>query len=65
MTDPIRVLPQEAREKARAGTALLVCGYEDEEKFKMVHLEGAVSLTEFQSKLPSLEKDHEIIFYCA
>jgi len=65
MTGPVRVSPQEAREKARAGAALLVCGYEDEEKFKMVHLEGAVSLTEFQSKLSSLEKDHEIIFYCA
>jgi hypothetical protein len=48
-----------------SGISLLVCGYDDDEKFKLVHLEGAISLAEFQSKLPSLDKNHEIIFYCA
>ena len=46
-----------------AGKALLVCAYEDEAKFKMLQLEGAISLSEFKSKLPSLAKDQEIVFY--
>jgi hypothetical protein len=65
MAEPNRVSPEEAREKATSGTALLVCAYDDDEKFKLVHLEGAISLNEFKSKLPSLTKDQEIIFYCA
>lgn len=65
MAEPIRVSPEEARRKATSRTALLVCAYDDDEKFKVVHLEGAISLNEFKSKLPSLAKDQEIIFYCA
>jgi len=48
-----------------AGRALLVCGYEDEEKFGALRLEGAVSFAEFQKMLPTLPKDKEIVFYCA
>jgi len=47
-----------------AGSALLVCAYDDEEKFKKNHLQGAMSLGEFKARLPSLTKDQEIIFYC-
>jgi len=28
-------------------------------------LEGAISLAEFQRRLPSLSRDQEIVFYCA
>jgi rhodanese-related sulfurtransferase len=65
MVEPIRVSPQEVREKVTAGSALLVCAYDDEEKFKRNHLEGAISLSEFNSRLSSLAKDQEIVFYCA
>ena len=65
MARPVRVSPEEARQKAMSGAALLVCAYEDDEKFKAVRLDGAISLTEFTSKLPSLPKDQEFIFYCA
>jgi len=65
MREPIRIFPEEARQKAMSGSALLVCAYEDDEKCKRVLLEGAISLTEFKSKRPSLPKDQEIIFYCA
>jgi hypothetical protein len=65
MTKPIRISPQEAREKVTSGVALLVCGYDDEDKFREIQLEGAISFAEFKSKLPSLPKDQEIIFYCA
>jgi len=65
MAGPIRVSPEEVRQKVSAGSALLVCAYGDDEKFKMVHLQGAISLAEFKSQLPSLAKNQEIIFYCA
>jgi hypothetical protein len=65
MAEPVRVSPEEARQKAMSRSALLVCAYEDDEKCKRVFLEGAISLTEFKSKRPSLPKDQEIIFYCA
>ena len=61
----VRITPQEACEKVKAGQAILVCGYEDEEKFKAQQLEMAVSFAEFQRMLPALPKDREIIFYCA
>jgi hypothetical protein len=63
MTEPKRVTPEEVRQKLKSGTALLVCAYEDEAKFKKMQLEGAISLNEFRSKLPSLPKDQEIVFY--
>ncbi len=65
MEEPIRISPEEVRRKVTSGSALLVCAYDDEEKYKRVHLEGAISLTEFKSRLSALPKDHEIIFYCA
>ena len=64
MADPERINPKEAHEKSRGG-ALLVCAYDDDERCRKLHLEGAISFTEFKSKLPSLSKDREVIFYCA
>ena len=65
MTEPTRLSPQQTREKVFAGSALLVCAYEDNDKFKNNHLDGAISFSEFQSQLPSLSKEQEIVFYCA
>ena len=65
MAEPERVSAEEVYGKLKAGTAILVCAYEDEEKFKNFHLEGAISLKQFESKLSSLSKDQEIAFYCA
>jgi hypothetical protein len=61
----VRITPQEAYEKVKAGRAVLVCGYEEEEKFMALRLEMAVSFAEFQRMLPALPKDKEIVFYCA
>jgi hypothetical protein len=63
MLEPERISPKEVRERLEAGKALLVCAYEDEAKFKIMELQGAISLNEFKSKLPSLVKDQEIVFY--
>jgi rhodanese-related sulfurtransferase len=45
--------------------ALLVCAYDDETKFHQFHLAGAISFPEFEARARSLEKDREVIFYCA
>lgn len=60
-----RADPQEVYRKVQSGTVLLVCAYEDEAKFKRMQLEEAISLQAFRSRLPSLPKDQEIVFYCA
>jgi hypothetical protein len=60
-----RVGARETFERVKSGNALLVCAYEDEEKFKALHLEGAISLEVFKSRLGSIPKAQEIIFYCA
>lgn len=65
MTEPIRIPPEEARKKVLARTALFVCAYDDEEKFRKNHLEGGIPFNEFKNKADSLSKEQEIIFYCA
>ena len=65
MTQFIRIPPDETRQKVTSSSALLVCAYDDEEKFEKNHLEGAISLAEFKSNLSSIPKNKEIIFYCA
>jgi hypothetical protein len=64
MTEPQRIPPEEVHQKLKSDKAILVCAYEDESKFKMMRLQGAISFSEFKSKLPSISKDQEIIFYC-
>ncbi len=63
MTEAQRISAEEARKKVTSGEALLVCAYEDVEKFKRVHLEGAISLQDFKTRLPALSREQEIIFY--
>lgn len=60
-----RVSPQYAHQAVTSGKALLVCAYPDQEVCDKIMLEGAISLKEFEAKLPELRKDQEIIFYCA
>ena len=65
MADVERISVEDARRRVDAKRALLVCAYEDEAKCRMINLEGSISLTSFQSRLASLPKSQEIIFYCA
>ena len=65
MAEPERTTPEEVHQKLKSGKALLVCAYDDEAKFKKVRLQGSISFNEFQSKLSSLSKDQEIVFYWA
>ena len=65
MIEPVRILPEEARKKVLSGAAIFVCAYDDEEKFRKMHLEGAISFNAFKSNAASLSRDQEIVFYCA
>jgi uncharacterized protein (TIGR02284 family) len=61
-----RIPPQEAKQHLGANRgAMLVCAYDDEEKFRQHHLEGAISLQEFEAQVESVPRNREIIFYCA
>ncbi len=64
MAEVLRVTPQEAREALASGRAILVCAYDDEQKYRAMRLEGAISFRELLTRLPSLPKDQEIVFYC-
>ncbi|MDJ0780908.1 MAG: hypothetical protein QNJ22_03010 [Desulfosarcinaceae bacterium] len=57
-----RINPDEAMKKSEAGEALLVCSYADD-KCKTMLFEGALLRSEFESKLATLPKTQEIIFY--
>ena len=65
MSEPTRISARETRQKVTTGEALLVCAYDDVDKFRNNHLEGAMSFSQFKSILPSLKKDQKIVFYCA
>jgi hypothetical protein len=60
-----RISPQDAHRQVTAGQAILVCAYEDETKCSTMMLQGAISLKEFESRLPNIKKDQPIVFYCA
>ena len=58
--------PEEAHEHLESDPdTLLVCAYNDANKYAQNHLEGAISLDEFAARAATLPKDREIIFYCA
>jgi hypothetical protein len=60
---PTGISAAEAHQDVTSGKALLVCAYQDEDACRKVHLEGAISLIQFESKLSGLPKDQEIIFF--
>jgi hypothetical protein len=63
MADIARITVDEAQDKIKAGQALLVCAYDDEAKCRRFNLGGSMSLASFESKVGSLPKTQEIIFY--
>lgn len=65
MADVSRISVEEARRTVGAGRALLVCAYDDEQKCSKINLQGALNMGQFASRVATLPKDQEIIFYCA
>ena len=64
MPEPARLSPAEAKARIDSG-GYLVCAYEDEDKCRILRLQGSLTLGELRSRLVELPKDAEIIFYCA
>jgi hypothetical protein len=60
-----RLSPEETRRRVDSGKALLICGYESDEKCQSMHLQGAETLSQFRARLPDIPKEQEVIFYCA
>ncbi len=63
-------IPRISAEEAHAHLAsnpeaMLVCAYDDYQKFEQNHLEGAIPLHDLNAQAYSIPKDREIIFYCA
>ncbi len=50
-------------ELVSGGSALLICAYDSDEKFRKVHLKGAISLSEFDRRSGTIPKNTELIFY--
>lgn len=65
MSEVNRVSASSIKAGVESGSTLLVCAYENDSKFKSFHLEGAIPLSEFKVRLPSLAKDTHLVFYCA
>jgi hypothetical protein len=63
MSTPKRVSAQEVHGKLQSGQALLVCAYESDTKFRQAALDGAIALSDFETRKASLPRDREIIFY--
>lgn len=61
----VRINPEETYRNVKSGEALLVCAYDDEATYQTMRLDMAISLGEFQKRLPEIPKEKEIIFYCA
>jgi len=52
MVTATRITPYGTFQKVRSGKALLVCAYDSDEQFKSLQLDGAISFSEFRTKLP-------------
>ena len=63
MAEVTRVSVQDARDRVQGGDALLICAYDNDDKFSRFHLEGAISLSEFRNQRNELSKERELIFY--
>lgn len=65
MAEVNRVQAADIRAGVVSGSTLLVCAYDNDEKFKKFNLDGAIPLSEFKVRVPDLVKDTKIVFYCA
>ena len=65
MKKPKGIDPTQARDKVEAGTATLVCAYEDDEKCSKILLAGSITMKQLKAGLSKRQKDEELVFYCA
>jgi hypothetical protein len=66
MAEGARIEPSEVLNRQSSGRRLwLVCAYDDEAKCAQLKIDHALTLSQFASKVPSLSRNEEIVFYCA
>jgi hypothetical protein len=66
MTEVPRIEPSEVQKKQNSGQKLwFVCGYDDDDRCAQIKIDNGISLSDFTSRVPSLSRDEEIVFYCA
>ena len=65
MADVVRRTPDEVKSSVDAGDTMLVCAYDNNDKFAAYQLEGAIALSELRVKEEGLATDQDIVFYCA
>lgn len=65
MADVIRRTPADVKPFVDEGDTLLVCAYDDSDKFATYRLEGAIALSELRAKEDDLAPEKDIVFYCA
>ena len=66
MPEATRVSPSYVWDKLHSSSdTLLVCAYEDAEKCRKFHLRGALDMQQFESRLLTIGKQREIVFYCS
>ena len=58
-----RIRAAEMRRKLLAGDGSLLVAVTSPAGYARAHLEGAISFEDFERRLPSLEKEREIVFY--
>jgi hypothetical protein len=58
-----RISAAEAKARTDAGQSLLVCIYDDDKFTSQAYLEGAIPMSEFLKRKPTLSKETHIIFY--
>jgi hypothetical protein len=44
---------------------LLVCAYDDDDKFARMPLPGAIPRSRFTAEMKQVPKDKQLVFYCA
>ena len=59
-----RISVNDVRQKLALRELLLVCAYDDDQKWRDAGVTGSIPFSQFQSKLNTLSKTQEIIFYC-
>ena len=61
--EPKRVPVEDVRRKLQEGAPILLVNAYPDSAYRRSHLEGSISMGDFVSRLPTLPKDAEIVFY--
>jgi hypothetical protein len=64
-TMPQRLKAEEVRRRMKSDGVLLVCAYDDADKCRQLGIAESIPYPDFKSRLESVPKSQEIVFFCA